>query len=83
MITRSKEDMEKLYNAIREELTSLSDKDIFGDSNEADRVEMSEMSGWLKAANRTHKIPEKLDKSNELYLWLTGKSDMLDIYLEP
>lgn len=82
MITRTSTEIEKLYTEIQAELTALPETNAFGESNEGDRAEAEEIARRLVYVIAWNELPKDLDTDSEVYLWLTGKSNLLNIYLE-
>lgn len=80
-LKRTTEEMQKLLDALKEELATLPETNAFGDSNKESRRETKEWIGDLEASIAIGQNAAE-DDTGEMCYWLAGKSDMLDIYLE-
>lgn len=80
---RSMDDIRKLHKEIGLELTSLPEKNLLGASNKEDRRELEQMRYDLTNIIELGGLPELTrPRSDTLASWLSGESDILDIYLE-
>lgn len=79
-IVRSKEEIEEMLEAMRQQLENLPDYNIWNESTVADQADISRDINLLERFVETSELPS--DPWSEVYGWLTGQDwSFLEDYL--
>lgn len=73
-IVKSKEQIIKLRDVLKEEVENLPDKSLFGDSNDESKRQLHE---WIKELDSALESVLIKNEDSEIYWWLIGKNDIL------